>query len=191
MMVRFDAGNCDVIVAKQTYSPAQEGGASASIVGRHYRNWDGSSSIDAQPFVRPESVAEFSAVIEALTGLLSDSPRRDIGVTIEDPEMRDSDNYDTKWSSIEILLYSKPGHTLLARLHQRAILPRGADTGGEDRYGPAPSVRERAVLGAVETALQMGAVEQFSEEVGGTPPWNGPSTSWDWHGYIFPLFLGE
>jgi hypothetical protein len=79
------AGNADIVVAKQTYKPG------SPVLAREFRNWDGSSSVSTEPFVREAASALFPAAVEALTALLGDSERRDFAVTIEDPAIADSD----------------------------------------------------------------------------------------------------
>jgi hypothetical protein len=183
-MDRFPGGNSDIHVIKQTYVPLK-----GTIAARDYCNWDGGSNILSEQVLLPEAkVALFSNVIPALDTLFQSNPSRDITCTVDDPSC-DSDEYDTEWSSIEILVFDSERKSLLGRVHQRSRLTvdRNREPVLRDALPASPETQN--VLDQVEVALQMGRVEKFSD--GENPDIVGKRIEWDWHGYIIPLYLGD
>lgn len=104
-----------MIIAKQTYTPNAAGGPGTVRVD-HFRNWDGESAVSTEPTLNEEAAGTFPAVIEALRALLTgknrspvsqwghifcllrpltpsskptESPLRDLAVTILDPTVGD------------------------------------------------------------------------------------------------------
>lgn len=181
-MDRYPGGNSDIRLVKHTYLPSQ-----GLIVVKDYCNWDGGSNILEEPLqLLDDKVTRFSNVFPALEALFKINTSRDITCTVDDPSC-DSDEYDTEWSSIEILVFDSNKQTLLARVHQRARLTvdRNREPTLIDAMPALPETQH--VLDIVETALQMGRVENFSEN----DPFFGRRVEWDWHGYIVPLYIGD
>eukprot|EP01060_Flectonema_neradi_P023780 TRINITY_DN3212_c0_g1_i1.p1 TRINITY_DN3212_c0_g1~~TRINITY_DN3212_c0_g1_i1.p1 ORF type:complete len:449 (+),score=110.23 TRINITY_DN3212_c0_g1_i1:1537-2883(+) len=83
--------------------------------------------------------------------------------TITD-EADDSDEYDTEWSSIDILVYSKPvsPETLIARIHQYSLCPNIYDV--DDSEHKKASKSESAIFTALEETLEMGRPEDIDDK---------------------------
>jgi len=191
-----------------------------------YSNWDGESrKTMGGAFVLPQEKAlEMKAkLLPAIAALLKSSSTSrggggkpmDFEITVDDDQF-DSDEYDTQWSSIEILIYTyhnNDGHDsnggiskeegekaatgaesnsvkqqrqLSARIHRRAYLTQ--NPGGTTRQPKNLAVE--AVFGALEDVCKFGRVEEFSEK-GGLKVADSETTSLAWHGYHMPIYLAH
>eukprot|EP00041_Stephanoeca_diplocostata_P013209 m.230526 g.230526 ORF g.230526 m.230526 type:complete len:202 (-) comp19262_c0_seq8:184-789(-) len=177
------------------------------VQGTKFHNWDGQSMAGDNVVTLPPSVGTLleQEVMPALVALLQSQPNGgtawDFECQIEDMQS-DSDEYDTRWSSIDVLVHvptaagqvvpagkdSSP--RLAARLHQRAVLNGLWRMGEADKHPVTPATPPmQAVLDAIDAALDMGEPDAFSEgDTAGAQRLQAGS-SLAWHGYIMPLFL--
>jgi len=105
-MDRFPGGNCDSFVIKYTIDLATE-----EATAFRWVDWDGSQNFSVAPQSLPELVKKFKKnTVPALVALLDDRKANAAGAplsfesTVED-QSSDSGEYDTEWTSIEVLVY--------------------------------------------------------------------------------------
>lgn len=173
---RFPGGNADMHIVKHVYNHA-----TGTLHALHFVNWDAQSSILNEPEAISGAERITANVVPALQHLISTAAELDLVCTIDHAAM-DCEEYDTCWSSIEIILSDADGG-MLARLHQRARM-----FNQEPKLIPKPATSEmQRVLDNIEEELQLGTVEHFSNN----SPFKNKMRVLDWHGYILPLYLDD
>eukprot|EP01102_Stenamoeba_stenopodia_P012760 TRINITY_DN4060_c0_g1_i1.p1 TRINITY_DN4060_c0_g1~~TRINITY_DN4060_c0_g1_i1.p1 ORF type:complete len:450 (-),score=125.57 TRINITY_DN4060_c0_g1_i1:29-1378(-) len=196
-MDRFPGGNCDSAVVKYTLDFVNE-----EATAFQWRDWDGSQVFSEEPVSRPELLKKFKkSTIPSILALLEDSskPTTLSFVSTIDDQSCDSDEYDTEWTSIEVLVYlpqkqaevseNKP----VLHIHQYAVFPNWTTYG----FGPT-AVAERIeahpkaqdVLDSLEKVFKMERPEVFSE--GNEASENlGKTKDIQSLGYFAPIFLNS
>jgi hypothetical protein len=179
---RWPGGNADIRVVRHAFGRVSSRAAFArasrrgqeQVTAAMFTNFDG--NLERVDGCTREGVGGKvrAHVLPAFAALLRDGGgATSFECTIDDPA-RDSDAYDTEWSSIEVLLYEVSSGRLCARVHQHALRKnwyRGWGTGwgarkqtgetdAEDR--PA-SAALAALLAAIDGALGLGRVEPFCD----------------------------
>lgn len=165
---RFPGGNSDQHVIKHKVDLSR-----ASFECLHWLDWDGSSQITSKPCVlsfAKNKKSIFEKLVPAIVALLDSSPEsktREFSWTIDDPQT-DSEEYDTEWSSIEILVYLDSAMTKLgARFHQYALYKNwygfmgSKDTDADDL--PSTDLHKNLIESA-GGLCKLGRVEGLSED---------------------------
>eukprot|EP00040_Diaphanoeca_grandis_P030674 m.181912 g.181912 ORF g.181912 m.181912 type:complete len:537 (-) comp32087_c0_seq4:67-1677(-) len=207
---RFPGGNADIIIAKHevVWKQNPRGKLQPKITASQFRNWDGSSSFSGQvSYPASVCIQMEKKVIPAIIKLLSNNNNNDENDDSDADEadvlfectvacqQKDSEEYDTEWSSIDICLYTTGGDesVLFTRVHQYAVLNnqyRSVRGEEEDEHPATPDVQ--LVLDGIESIFHMGRPERFSEnETPGSKRLNAAvgDTSLEWHGYIMPVII--
>jgi hypothetical protein len=181
---RFPGGNCDAIVMKHHF----DGGA-ARVGGRLFRNWDGSAELwgiadvgEAEEYPQLAAKQLVAGLVPKLHALLAEQPgAREHLCTVDEPRS-DSDEYNTVWSSVEVLLFgasaaravfggaaAAEAGPLLLRVHQVARYTRDhlymkwADAGPETMPDAPARPSVAAVVEAATAAVDALTPNEFSE----------------------------
>jgi len=139
-MDRFPGGNCDSFVVKYTIDLATE-----EATAFRWADWDGSQNFSVAPQSLPELVKKFKKnTIPALVALLDDRKANAAGAplsfesTVED-QSSDSDEYDTEWTSIEVLVYLPENQSNFSENKVRS-LPSSSNHQLTDIYHLPPAI---------------------------------------------------
>eukprot|EP01064_Diplonema_japonicum_P012530 TRINITY_DN19972_c0_g1_i1.p1 TRINITY_DN19972_c0_g1~~TRINITY_DN19972_c0_g1_i1.p1 ORF type:complete len:435 (+),score=86.48 TRINITY_DN19972_c0_g1_i1:40-1344(+) len=193
-MDRFPGGNCDVIVVKHSMDFASKQGFVCA-----YRNFDGTPCIHpARALSKGEVEKHRRKLLPRLSALLShNSPASWVFNSTVDDAQKDDNEYDTEWSSIDILCYRAQPQDKdcqpFARVHQYALCKNWYSfmgKGDSDSDTVVPTPLAQAVLNEVENTLRIGRPEKFSEDETDVKlsenGWEVSNT-----GYVFPLILND
>ena len=189
-MDRFPGGNSDNFVIKTVFDPAKD-----EAIAYKWNDWDGTMATFDKPSTLEGLKAKFTkTIVPALQKLAAGCPdalKSTMESTIID-ESGDSDEYETQWTSIEVLVYllgDDDVPQLAMHVHQRALYPNMVEEDEEAEATPAEP-HAQAVLDAVAEVLDMGEPEKFSE--GENAAANIQSgTDIGFHCYLSPIFLNH
>lgn len=164
---RFPGGNADMLTIRYRFDLSRA--AESKVTVTVFQNWDGTQMITAG--VTPERPSRMvsrdaAGTMARFSGLFCALKRRDSECHIFDDHSTDSDEYNTEWSSVEVLLFD-PEHAEapLARLHQSCIM---GPQWREEMDAPvfvAPDAGQGAMIAFVTDAVGMGRVGQWSGDV--------------------------
>ncbi len=211
---RFPGGNADWAVLKFKVAFNTD---NCDISWMAYRNWDGSATGCRAPEARSvESADRVKALLlDPLKDLAAATDKPSVETTVIDRQ-RDSEEIDTEWSSIEVLLHMPPslvggnddrssceagelfpsadGNSqerwpLVFRLHQRALLTNWYTPTGDELLTHTPAEGSaKAVLDGAGSLFGMGSVDPTLEGLADTPDSvNLPN----FNVYVPPIFLHE
>jgi hypothetical protein len=207
---RYPGGNADFAVLKFKLGPFQlqtSDKSECKVTWMAYRNWDGSPSVSQRPAEREKVVLGRvrALLLDPLLELI-DSAAGDQSVDIQLRANTDSEEYNTEWSSIEVLLYVPPALAssigvststetfasgagqeqwpLAFRCHKRAY-PQASSRGGAAK-GPAKEVLEGA-----SSLFGIGRVDPTLIELRRQRKWLTDTRINKCYGYVAPIFLYE
>lgn len=149
---RWPGGNADMFTIKATlrYEP----GTSPTLRARVYHNWDGEHWVYPEVAVKLPLDQTVPGFLQAAQSMV-DAGQSDVALEVVE-NRRDTDAYDTEWSSLEFTLTPRGADNPVLHFVQKAVAPK------DDPKLPDPV--SAAFLDSVLAMTGLTRVQQYSDQ---------------------------